>query len=338
MKIDRSNYESFFMDYLEGNLPDDKVMEIRNFLKNNPDLNSELEAISKFRLMHEQVSFPDKKTLYKNEEEEINQFENNCIAYYEGDLSESETRAFLQNIKNDKSKEASFRLMQKIHLEPETAIVYPDKNQLKKKNKPVVYWWISGAAAVLLIALTLNVLLKNVQEPNPIIISEVPEENTMDTSPNEEEMAQLPSKEEGGAELNTRQEELALLPKQEIGHIDIQKDKLEVSKSRAFEPTFTRLSSKKELLEKPIANNLALVIPKNENNEYLTVDEYLAMKLINAPKGETFSLNNVVKAGINAAEKISNNKLNIEKNDDGKVSEINFESWILAFSIPTKNK
>ena len=43
MKITRSNYESWFLDYLEGNLDPLLNAEFQSFLKQNPDLAAELE-------------------------------------------------------------------------------------------------------------------------------------------------------------------------------------------------------------------------------------------------------------------------------------------------------
>lgn len=58
MKISRSNYEIFFLDYLDGTLSANRVDDFLDFLKNNPDLADELKGVSNISLYSgEQVLF-----------------------------------------------------------------------------------------------------------------------------------------------------------------------------------------------------------------------------------------------------------------------------------------
>ena len=45
MKINRNNYEAFFIDYLEGNLDEKMVDDFIEFLQQNPDLKEELSVM-----------------------------------------------------------------------------------------------------------------------------------------------------------------------------------------------------------------------------------------------------------------------------------------------------
>ena len=47
MKINRNNYEVFFMDYLDGNLDESVVNDFIEFLQKNPDLKEELARTMK---------------------------------------------------------------------------------------------------------------------------------------------------------------------------------------------------------------------------------------------------------------------------------------------------
>jgi len=73
MVISRNNYETFFLDYIEGNLRADLHEELQLFLQNNLDLAAELEEMQLFQEQHdftignEAFSFDDKNSLKKNE-------------------------------------------------------------------------------------------------------------------------------------------------------------------------------------------------------------------------------------------------------------------------------
>ncbi len=45
MKLDRTTYELFIIDYLEGQLDAIQVSELLLFLEQNPDLKAEIEGI-----------------------------------------------------------------------------------------------------------------------------------------------------------------------------------------------------------------------------------------------------------------------------------------------------
>jgi hypothetical protein len=49
------------------------------------------------------------------------------------------------------------------------------------------------------------------------------------------------------------------------------------------------------------------------------------------------SLNKVAKAGLNLVANVSNEKFSFDTNTDGQITELNYDSRLLAFSIPTKN-
>jgi len=48
MQIDRNNYESYFLDFLEGRLSEQEIDNLLTFLRNNPDLEDRLLSIDKY--------------------------------------------------------------------------------------------------------------------------------------------------------------------------------------------------------------------------------------------------------------------------------------------------
>ena len=65
MKINRDNYEAFFMDYLDGNLDESVVNDFIEFLQKNPDLKEELTSFESVSLRPENIVFNQKNKLFK---------------------------------------------------------------------------------------------------------------------------------------------------------------------------------------------------------------------------------------------------------------------------------
>ena len=65
MQIDRSNYEIWLIDWLDGKLNEVQIRELQHFLKDNPDLNEEFEDLGIFRLKPSESEFPYKNQLIK---------------------------------------------------------------------------------------------------------------------------------------------------------------------------------------------------------------------------------------------------------------------------------
>ena len=58
MQIDRSNYEIWFIDWLDGNLNSLQVEQLKLFLDQNPDLREELNDLTTMNLVSPADSFP----------------------------------------------------------------------------------------------------------------------------------------------------------------------------------------------------------------------------------------------------------------------------------------
>ncbi|MDO9580830.1 MAG: hypothetical protein Q7J06_09750, partial [Bacteroidales bacterium] len=66
MKIDRSNYEIWLIDWLDNNLSDQQVEQLKIFLGENADLREEFEELSRCNLEPSVKSFPNKDLLKKS--------------------------------------------------------------------------------------------------------------------------------------------------------------------------------------------------------------------------------------------------------------------------------
>ncbi len=173
-RINRHNYESFLLDYMEGTLHDSLHAEMLAFLDENPDIREELMLLDDVVLVPDEKIFSGKETLKKevvpvnglNESNYINYF----IAYHEGDLADQEKKSVNKFLQKNPHLEPEFKTFSKVFLTPDAAVNYPGKEHLKKKERPVLMWVFSGlAAALLLLLLGLNFLMKTESGHEPLI-------------------------------------------------------------------------------------------------------------------------------------------------------------------------
>lgn len=155
MNIDRSNYEIWLIDWLDGNLSDLQTEQIKQFLFKNPDLNEEFEELTTFSLKPSMKSFPRKELLKKSTEElPLSQFEYLCVAYLEKDLPPSQQTQLKECIDQDSEKLRIFDLIQKTKLAPSN-IRYKNKNHLIKsiETQKIIRFLVIGLSAAATIAL-----------------------------------------------------------------------------------------------------------------------------------------------------------------------------------------
>jgi hypothetical protein len=159
MHIDRSNYEIWLIDWLDGNLSEIQVEQLQAFLNENPDILDEYSELTTFRLNPSLKSFTHKDRLKKKAAEisEL-QFEYLCVAFLEKDLSSGQQSELMEIINLDPEKKKSFELIQKMRLFPED-IRYQQKKRLFRrtifqKTLRLSYIGLSAAAIIVLAFIT----------------------------------------------------------------------------------------------------------------------------------------------------------------------------------------
>ncbi|MEN8928337.1 MAG: hypothetical protein ABF242_03840 [Flavobacteriales bacterium] len=155
--ITRENYEVYFIDYLEGNLSDDKIALIENFLDKNPDLKTELTEFSSTPIIeigeHESIDF---SYLKKKERSELTALENLFIGKIEGDLTVSELDELNSHLTKFPEQEKVLASFEMTKLTPQT-IIFSDKQSLKRSKSIGFYYYLtSGVAACILALLYFN--------------------------------------------------------------------------------------------------------------------------------------------------------------------------------------
>ena len=158
MKIDRSNYEVWLIDWLDGKLDDVQIQKIQSFLKKNPDLREEYEDLGSITLNPRNDAFPDKNHIKKTADNlNESQFEYLCAAYLENDLLPDQISE-LNEALSSQVRRRSFELIQRMKLIP-PVVHYKRKHRLIKTTltAKIIRLSVAGLSAAAIVAIALFV-------------------------------------------------------------------------------------------------------------------------------------------------------------------------------------
>lgn len=162
MKPDRSNYEIWLTDWLDGNLSDQQSEALRAFLRENPDLGEELNSLATVSLMPPELVFKGKQRLVKSADcLSDTQFEHLCIAKLENDLSPEQTAEIDELTGMDKLRKKEHDLIMGLKLTP-PEVSYNHKARIRKLTPAGRILRISliSLSAAATIAIAVSLLLK----------------------------------------------------------------------------------------------------------------------------------------------------------------------------------
>ena len=151
MNINRHNYETFFLLYVDKELSAAERKAVELFVQENPDLQMELSLLQDTVLHADDVVLEKKDWLYM--EDGISALQENLLLYADDELSAADKKAVEALLATDKSASAEWNILRQTKLEPETSVVFADKRSLYRKEDTRVVamkWWRVAAAAVLL--------------------------------------------------------------------------------------------------------------------------------------------------------------------------------------------
>lgn len=157
MKINRETYESVFVDYLEGNLLDNDLKILVAFLDDNPDLEQELKELISFSKNTEKnirnTPFFNTNTLIRKPvfDDTDSNFDELCISFYEGLLSEKEEEQLLELTESRSDLLKTFEAYAHTKLRADKSITFPNKSSLKKHKQILWHQYASYAASIILV-------------------------------------------------------------------------------------------------------------------------------------------------------------------------------------------
>jgi len=132
MKPDRSNYEIWIVDWLDGKLDEARCSELMEFLEKNPDLKEEFDSLAVTRLTPTESNFSQKEKLIRSASElPVSQVEYLSLAYFEKDITAEQLSDLELNISLNPENKKIFESIQRTRLLPPRA-EFKNKNLLKK--------------------------------------------------------------------------------------------------------------------------------------------------------------------------------------------------------------
>jgi len=269
-----------------------------------------------------------------------------------GDIFESEKAEFENYLSVHPEKQKEAELFRLTKLQPDLSIVFGRKNKLYRHSAGrTILLWTMHVAAVIIVALSVYIFIdKSANEIIPenqiAVIEKEPEKKI-----NPSEIKEVPTK-------NNKAEEQKTVKK------ELDKPSVKSEKPKANETKIIRENSQGRLINDDLAlvriseematlNSVTASITTflNPNTDLVPVkllvpdyteqvfEERLLVDLVKEKtRVDEISMNKIVKAGLSLVSSISKEKFNYETNTEGKVTEVNFDSRLLAFSIPTKTE
>ncbi len=372
MNITRENYESFFLDYLEGSLDSSRMEEMHVFLERNPDLKAEMEEFEQVYLPADTILFPEKEQLKKNaahwEDMDEQSFDHLYIAKLEGDLRPDEEKALDQLLLKQPQRRKELELYFKTKLKP-LPVIFPDKLILKRKTsvfRQKSFWYSMSAAASIMLILVFSFILGRFLNPSEErTFVEVPSIESGDATVSEKVAAEEKEFTAAGDQQATEQ----IVHTEEFGTAE----SIDIVAMHVFEPgeqenesvsvdlseivadhriTMETLSMREYT---PIHTNhyVALVIPESSEGEneapadYLTLRELVARRLKRAVSAEEsgesgreerITFLDIAEAGVRGVNRVSGSDMKLDRyyDENGDLTSYAFTSRTLSFSHEVK--
>lgn len=346
MKITKDNYEVYFLDFLEGNLDDKLVDDFIEFLQENPELKEELQLVGSVNLEPEITIYKGKKNLFKERYDLKEEFDMTAVDFIEGDLSEKEKAAFEAYLSLHPEKQKTVDRFRETIIHPDKHIVFKKKISLYRSSKgKTILLWVTRVAAIVAIAFLASryasdVIFSPMQPESQITITENKNENPEPKSlPEKVEKKEDPVPVKEKIQIPVKKAEPKAQPNRSLresnnGRID--HEKVALVRPPVEVPEMLPVLHVSLQKEKVVIASLA---PINESKFIMSSPEFEERFLADVVKEKTgldnLSLNKVAKAGLKLVSGFSREKFNYETNSEGQITELNFDSRLLAFSIPT---
>ena len=152
INITRSNYEEYFLLYVDGELTPEECDAVEAFTATHPDLQEELDTLLSTRLDSEPVVFFDKSALMA-ESMKTTAIDESLLLYIDDELKGAEKKELEKELKNNPDYQLQHQLLLQTKLDPKEKIVYPYKEELyrvtERKTRPM--YWVRAAAAVIIL-------------------------------------------------------------------------------------------------------------------------------------------------------------------------------------------
>jgi len=332
MKINRSNYESYFLDFHEGNLSEALTRELFSFLDSNPDLKEEFESFEMISVVPSSKKFFDKDSLKKDTITVYN-YKTWFVASIENDLSSEQKKEVEYFLQINPSLKPELEIFKQTKLVPDHRIIFENKKQLKHGGKVISltpqFYRVAVAASVVLLLITYFVLRNNKQKE--VVQHESPKMEIQKQTPPpapEKSFADMHKdeirKEEGRKE--ERQQNFAERKKAVKTHPPV-KEEAPVNENKTNEPLLTQKNelpqnviAKKDSTEKLFAedkNHEPFKPTSSQLSKVFSDDELKELGMTgNDQQKEKASLWDIASKGVNEIGKVTGKDISMKKRSD----------------------
>lgn len=343
--INISNYELFFVDYLEGNLSANEEQMLLDFLEENPYLREEFNLILNSKLEPTCLAFNNKEGLKKphfSKNGISNEIDYLCIASIENDISKNEQINLNSLVSGNDDNSKTLSIFLKTKLEPNRNIEFAHKQSLKRftifgYSQRAAKFATGVAAGFLLLIGSYSVVKFYLVEKEVQLATNSPIENAG----------------KAGLHIINKENINSALPQHNTYNV-IPKDnaKLENDSNAFAEDTLKTTAyneappTQAETFIKPI-EALELIASSDLSNMKAVAEISALTKSDIVSSAEIFSHNRskkevglfeIAQLGVSKLASFTDSdlSLNAKKNDNGKITRISFESSLFAFSTPIR--
>ena len=181
MKINRNNYEEYFLDYWEKNLDKGKTEMLMLFLSQNIDLEDEFWSFENVLLAPENDIVINSKSAFKKPEvldyKDISEsnYQHYFVSYIENQLSTDEISNVNEFLTINPILKKELDLFKKTILKPEVSVFFAAKQSLKKQEtvkfdfRKALYYSMSAAASVAVLVFVYLVLNNSVSQKSQVV-------------------------------------------------------------------------------------------------------------------------------------------------------------------------
>ena len=174
--INLSNYEEYFILYMDNELGAEQKLMVENFIARHPHLAQELDVLMNTKLPLDCICFDDKEELF-SPSMKVNAVDESLLLYIDNELPSVERKVIEEKISSSDDLALQHSLLMKTKLDASEKISYPNKKELYRYPERVIVFkaWMRIAAAIILLCVgSLFFLLNKNDKPGDLTANTIP--------------------------------------------------------------------------------------------------------------------------------------------------------------------
>jgi hypothetical protein len=287
--ITPSNYEEYFILYIDNELDAAERSLVESFLSLHPHLAEELEMLMTTKLPADSVSFYNKEELLSSSMK-LNVVDEQLLLYVDNEASSTQKISVEEKINSDKDYALQYSLLRQTKVDAAEVVVHPNKKELYRHTERVVYFpvWMRIAAAIIIFLFGSVVFLvnSNKEAADTAVVTNKPSSNplTKDNSSTGQKTIPIPVQKEQPVLVKIPAAKKNPLPVPERTSVKYKLAK-KASNDIALQQNITKESTKREVTKLHVARLFA-----ETNINELSVNKTIAYTPVTSPV--TASYNN----------------------------------------------